>query len=627
MEDIYVKILVEEQDKLGISPKKLCHGICTEEMLCQVRSGEKFMDRVTVKRLLARLGVDNADYSHYLEAPDYNNWLKRMKIINAVEDGKIAEAESLLSDYDLPESNTRNKSRVNIEKQFYNFIKLQIMRNSNEDEYEKCAGEMYGEAVKLTVPDIDIKSINEVLLSPLEYNLVLEYRRRKTEHEYLQDIICMYRELMTYIDNAPYGKMAKIKVYPKTVVYMYRDVKKILEAATTDEVHETYEELLLYCERALKQLQERKCMYYLTEILDMKVELLSWFKDNSKSSSEIKKYEESLENVLPLINTLKDLYKEYDINPYMDNDCYLYRESGMYCIGEVIRKRRKMMGMSREELCVGICSVKTLMRVENEKGTMVRGIFKELFERLGLLPEYMDMGIVTDKKEAVELYEDIRFAINSFRFDDVERLIPKLREMLPEHPINTRVLVRQASVNKWKIGEITAEQFIEKLKKTLETTVKIEDILKMGKDIFLADGELVMVYLISTAYKKIGKLDEANTYIKAIWEYCTDMEKRGLADGRMGIYETVMTYVTSLLGDMGKYDESNDISYRLIGICLKTKRSAMLHHIIYNVAWNNNERGMQGFDYNKELHRCIYLSQITNDVNNEVFYTKKITYN
>lgn len=625
MEDIYVKILVEEQDKLGIPPKKLCHGICTEEMLCQVRSGEKFMDRVTVKRLLARLGVDNADYSHYLEAPDYNTWLKRMKIINAVEDGKIAEAESLLSDYDLPESSARNKSRVNIEKQFYTFMKLQIMRNSNEDAYEKCAGEMYGEAVKLTVPDIDIKNINEVLLSPLEYNLVLEYRRRSFTEKSLQDTICMYRELLKYLDEAPYGKMAKIKVYPKTVVYIYRDVKKILEAATMDEVHEIYEELLLYCEKALKQLQERKCMYYLTEILDMKVELLSWFKDNSKSSSEIKKYEESLENVLPPINTLKDLYKEYDINPYMDNDCYLYRESGMYCIGEVIRKRRKMMGISREELCEGICSVKTLMRVENEKGTMVKGIFKELFERLGLLPEYMDMRIVTDKKEAVELYEDIRFASNSFKYDEVARLIPKLRGILPDHPINTRMLLRQESINRWRLGEITTEKFIENIRKALETTVKMEDISKAGKSISLSDEEQVMVYLISIAYEKIGKLDEANTYIKAIWEYCTDMEKRGLADGRMGIYETVMTYVASLLGDMGKYDESNDISYKLIETSLKIKRNAMIHHKIYNMAWNNNERKIQGFDYNKELYRCIYISQLTDDVNDEIFYKKKLS--
>lgn len=366
-------------------------------------------------------------------------------------------------------------------------------------------------------------------------------------------------------------------------------------------------------------------MYYLTEILDMKVELLSWFKDNSKSSSEIKKYEESLENVLPLINTLKDLYKEYDINPYMDNDCYLYRESGMYCIGEVIRKRRKMMGMSREELCEGICSVKTLMRVENEKGTMVRGIFKELFERLGLLPEYIDVGIITDKKEAVELYEDIRFASNSFRYDDVARLIPKLREILPNHPINTRMLLRQESINRWRLGEITTEKLIENIRDALEMTVRIEDVFKAGNSISLSDEEQMMVYLVSIAYKKIGKLDEANTYIKAIWEYCKDMEKQGLADGRMGTYETVMTYVASLLGDMGKYDESNDISFKLIEMSLKIKRSAMIHHNIYNVAWNNNEQKIQGVEYYKQLHRCIYVSQLTDDVNDEMFYRKKLS--
>lgn len=262
------------------------------------------------------------------------------------------------------------------------------------------------------------------------------------------------------------------------------------------------------------------------------------------------------------------------------------------------------------------------MRVENEKGTMVRGIFKELFERLGLLPEYIDVGIITDKKEAVELYEDIRFASNSFRYDEVARLIPKLRELLPEYPINIRVLVRQESVNKWKLGEITTEQYIEKLKQGLGATVKIEDILKAGKDIFLADDELVMVYLISTAYKRIGKFDEANTYIKAIWEYCIDMEERGLADGRMGIYEMIVLYMSSLLGDMGRFDESDSVSGELIRMSLKLRRSCSLHMCIYDRAWNNNERKKKGFDFNKELYRCIYLSQLMNDVNDEIFYRK-----
>ena len=186
------------------------------------------------------------------------------------------------------------------------------------------------------------------------------------------------------------------------------------------------------------------------------------------------------------------------------------------------------------------------------------------------------------------------------------------------------MLLRQESINRWRLGEITTEKLIENIRDALEMTVKIEDIFKAGKSISLSDEEQMMVYLVSIAYKKIGRLDEANAYIKAIWEYCKDMEEQGLADGKMGIYETVMTYVASLLGDMGRYDESNDISYKLTEMSLKLKRNAEIHPNIYNVAWNNNERKMQGVDYNKELCRCIYISQLTDDVNDEIFYRKML---
>ena len=64
---------------------------------------------------------------------------------------------------------------------------------------------------------------------------------------------------------------------------------------------------------------------------------------------------------------LAELYQAYGIPMNTENCCYLYSQTQNYRIGDVIRKRRKMLGLSVRELCEGICSEKTLRRLENNK--------------------------------------------------------------------------------------------------------------------------------------------------------------------------------------------------------------------------------------------------------------------
>ena len=62
-----------------------------------------------------------------------------------------------------------------------------------------------------------------------------------------------------------------------------------------------------------------------------------------------------------------ELYTKHNVSPYMEYFCHLYWEMESYCIGDVIRIRRQMFGMTKEQLCKGICSVKTLTRMEHKQ--------------------------------------------------------------------------------------------------------------------------------------------------------------------------------------------------------------------------------------------------------------------
>ena len=85
--------------------------------------------------------------------------------------------------------------------------------------------------------------------------------------------------------------------------------------------------------------------------------------------------------------------------------CYLYVEKGVSCVSDVIRIRRKMLGMSVAKLSDGICTERTLRRIENRQSTSQMAIVTELFGRLGLSPELTRTDLVTEKPEARQLME------------------------------------------------------------------------------------------------------------------------------------------------------------------------------------------------------------------------------
>lgn len=622
--DTYTHILISERTKLNISSRMLCEGICSEDMYYKVENGQSSMDRISIKRLLARLGVDNGDYENYLDYDEYETWKKRKELINYIEDGDVTKANEILGSYYARGNHVKNKSRIKIEKQFEMFMHLQIMKISDKSEYERKAKELYEKALKITVPQIDDKPLDKLLLSPVELNLVLEYKSRMVEGKTLYDIIEMYEEMLKYISGKKTGKLFRVKLYSKIVIYMYRAICDHIEDIGENELKKIYENIWEHSNNGFEILQQRKSLLYLFELLEVQENVLLWLSDNDEDKIRVEHYKKIKEQVVTYIDVLKQLYVSYDVELTMTNDCYLYRESGIYCFNDVVKIRRNMMNMTQEELADEDLSVVTIRRLEAMNMNINRTKFKNLFDKLSLYPSYLNMGIVTDNKEAIELYEELRFATTRFECEKVETIIQKLRDMLPKHKINEQTLYGTESLNMWRQGKITSEQYVQNQKRALELTIELKYI-RNAKKIFLTTEELTAVMSISSTYKALGEYDKAKEYIKEIVDYMREIEEQNLVDGRMGIYEMTMEYISSLYGDIGRYDESNSISYKLLKMSLKLRRNVQIHNSIYNVAWNNHECERPDIDYHAELKKCIILSKLSGDASSESFYNSKFT--
>lgn len=191
------------------------------------------------------------------------------------------------------------------------------------------------------------------------------------------------------------------------------------------------------------------------------------------------------------------LYGEYDICPYMEDDCYLYNGMTSYCIGDVIRIRREMLGMEKEQLCRGICSVKTLTRIEHKKVKTHMIIVRQLFERLGLCAEYIRSQVITSNYEAMKLAEKHTEYMNNQKLEEWEHCLEQLEQKLcMEIPQNKQFILYSRYHLKLYKEEISTEAFIEGMFEIIGYTITVDAIVT-SKERFLSLEEYSAIRAIA----------------------------------------------------------------------------------------------------------------------------------
>jgi len=414
------------------------------------------------------------------------------------------------------------------------------------------------------------------------------------------------------------GRISLVKVYPKIIITMYRDLETTINFKNDTVSVTIHRKLLDYCDEVLYHVQHRKYIYYLTEILEIKLKLLDWLEKNDnifncEKNAIIRK------ETYRYLEILKGLYCEYGLSCYMHDDCYLYRESGVYCINDVVKMRRSMMGLTRAELAGMDIAESTIWRIESKKQSVSHKVAKKIFERLNLYPSCINMGIVTNNRDVLGLYEELRYAINSYDNEKIKELIMELKTVLPCNNKNKQILLTIEGCVECLLGNITKQQYITQLINALECTIGYRCI-KNNTKIFLTTEELTVIYLISVYYRECGDIKRAWQEIQPLRWYCNRIDEDKIVTGRMGIYELIMSYVATLCVDNGISDRAKNISEKLIRMSLKYKRSNRVHSNMYNITWNNVAINVGDYNYSAQTQRWMQISQLLGDIVDERFY-------
>ena len=599
----FANFLKRMREERGIIFEQLVEGLMPISQISRTVKGERPVHKDMRDRLLGRFGIASDLYENLLDIEDYKAWECQRDILAAVERREAQDALRLIAEYE-----EQIPPKEKLKQQFCLVMKAEVLKQKNTDWAE--IGECYEKAVKLTVPKVEHLCMEKCMLSIQEINMVLEYEfyARDRGRNFLEKC----RELLAFVENGVYDELSRVKIYPKIAFYYLREVFAEQGGQTAEELIES----LQICNQAIEILRDTGRAFYLLELLEMKCRILGTVENDGDECRE------STE----LADLLKGLYEEYEVPAYMQDCVYLYRQRWVFYVGDVLRIRRSMYGMTQEELCKGICVTKTLRRSEKMERTMHQDSLEMVMRRLGLSKEYQRAWLVTNDRAVLKLKKEMAICRNNRDVKRCRELLNQLQEMLSfEIPENRQFIMEYKVSLDWMEGKITNEEFAAREEDALQCTLNTKKLLYTD-EMYLTEMEVLCIR------KKMQGLEgnEKRKQIDFLMHFFELFEKKHMLSDCVVMYEFVMARMASELANMGEYQLATQLDDKILKESLKYRRIASTADILYDLAWNKREQDIKaGGVPNKEkmtetLNQCVILSHFCKLTYDKSFYMKKM---
>lgn len=606
----FAKLLKNIRTEENVSLDQLAMGFMSASQLAKIENGERPINKNIRDRLLERLGIAKELYENLLDLCDFEEWDYKKKILSAIQNKKIEDAYCLLKEY---KAHLRENDRIN--HQFILAMWGEVLKQEGASK-EKIA-ECYRKAVILTIPDAEKVWWEKRPLSVLEMNLLLETIIYGNNMDYLHKC----RVLMEYIDTGYYDEIMKAKIYPKIVYYYLK--KQILFKEYWNV--ETQTENLKICEKAIDKLRDAGRTYYLVKLLEIEIQILETMPEDAVTE-HLEKNETDRINAKELMSMIKNLYAEYEVPAYIQDCTYFYQQKWIFSMKDVLRTRREMFGLTQEQLCEGICSVKSLRRAEKGQTDMQRETLKKLLNRLGLSGQMQWSRLITSDREVIRMAEELADYINDRKFSVASKQLESMKSRIDlDIPQNKQYFLEKQALLEFEQGKVTREEFVKMEKEALECTLRAENLYRK-ENVYLTEQE---IRCIRNSWKGMEEKEKEES-IKFLLEfYGKNILKNGFSEA-ISMYEFVTESAVNELGNMGEHEWAEEIDRRAIRASLQCRRVWDVHYKLYDILWNENEimkksgKRVSNDEMNTELKRCIMISHYVKRYFYENVYREKL---
>ena len=623
----------------GITTEQLTSGLCDMEEWNNLLSGE-YMDKLMMSRLLDRLGCRGLRCDILLFASEYDDWQTRMDIVSAINDGETELAEKILEEYACRKIVQKNIDKMGcnerLEYQFVLMMQAHIMLGGRFDRTELIA--KLQEVAVLTIPQgVDVAFDNgmKIILSVQELDILLEYYYqlvcREIEEKNIKTVDCYIgriRKVIDYILSADwFNALSKAGILPKAVYYvMLSNQKKIrLNMDNEDEFIFIAEELKSYgrwlsdYDNAIEVLRDCGRIYYLAELCDMMDAIVSRMKKllseevcKSMKLDDIKNTADRCREMLLYIEKLTG------ISRYTKNGMYIYFEPNVYRMEKVVADRRRLLGITQNQLAEGICTAKTIRRLEQGHCRPHGYNLYEILNRLELYSDFVMDEIVSYNAGDMELLEKVYDAIGMNETERAQELLQTLKANLDMGYTRNRQTIERLETNfAYGRREIELKVYLEKMKNIIGYSVKYEHVLK-NPAVYLTSCETTILHNMQNKQNEQDRL----MYLYSI----PSQYVRGELFIRK--IEFCKTKFASDAGNRGEYEKSNSIFMDVIQKNTKLKRIYNIDRCIYGIWWNNNMQHKYSTEQSKELlNICIDISDFSKGYVYKQFFLKQYKIN
>lgn len=462
------------------------------------------------------------------------------------------------------------------------------------------------------------------------YRLLKEYKAHLRENDRInhQFILAMWGEVLKQ-EGASKEKIAEC--YRKAVILTIPDAEKVwwekrpLSVLEMNLLLETQTENLKICEKAIDKLRDAGRTYYLVELLEIEIQILETMPEDAVTEHLEKNGTDRI-NAKELMSMIKNLYAEYEVPAYIQDCTYFYQQKWIFSMKDVLRTRREMFGLTQEQLCEGICSVKSLRRAEKGQTDMQRETLKKLLNRLGLSGQMQWSRLITSDREAIRRAEELADYINDRKFSVASKQLESLKSRIDlDIPQNKQYFLEKQALLEFEQGKVTREEFVKMEKEALECTLRAENLYRK-ENVYLTEREIIC---ISNSWKGMEgkeKRESINLILRLYDNYALN---NGLSQA-ISVYEIVTEAAVNELGNNGEHVRAEEIDRKSIKASLSCRRVWDIHYKIYDILWNEKEIQKKNKEKNRNMEmtdglmKCISISHYVKQPFYEKIYREKM---
>ena len=463
------------------------------------------------------------------------------------------------------------------------------------------------------------------------YRLLKEYKAHLRENDRInhQFILAMWGEVLKQ-EGASKEKIAEC--YRKAVILTIPDAEKVwwekrpLSVLEMNLLLETQTENLKICEKAIDKLRDAGRTYYLIELLEIEIQILETMPEDAVAEY-LEKNGTDWINAKELMSVIKNLYAEYEVPAYMQDCTYFYQQKWIFSMKDVLRTRREMFGLTQEQLCEGICSVKSLRRAEKGQTDMQRETLKKLLNRLGLSGQMQWSRLITSDREVIRMAEELADYINDRKFSVASKQLESLKSRIDlDIPQNKQYFLEKQALLEFEQGKVTREEFVKMEKEALECTLRAENLYRK-ENVYLTEREIICISNSWKGMEEKEKRESINLILRLYDNYALN---NGLSQA-ISVYEIVTEAAVNELGNNGEHVRAEEIDRKSIKASLSCRRVWDIHYKIYDILWNEKKlmkksgKRVSNNRMNTELKRCIIMSHYVKRYFYENVYKEKLS--